>query len=102
MNKQVLLMTMVFFLIIITLVVGSIDASTTSDIFVDAVPASVPTTFIGRAIQNFSVVFDYLTIFFRILAFQVTGIPPIFNVLIFYPLTIGTIGLLIDILKPGG
>jgi hypothetical protein len=92
-------MTMVFFLVLITLVVGSIDETVTSNIFLDNINEQ------SRApglLQILGTIWNYLSIFYRIMFFQVEGIPGIFNYIIFYPLTAGTLFMLIDIIRGNG
>jgi hypothetical protein len=98
MNKYTLLMTMVFFLVLITLVVGSIDATATSNIFIEAAATSEA----PRLLNILGAIWNYMTIFFRMLAFQVNGIPEVFNILVFYPLTAGIIFMIVDIIRGNG
>lgn len=97
MNKYVLLMTMVLFLGLITLLVGSIDESVSSNIFSVSVSEEAP-----NFLQILSSVWNYIALFFRIMFFQVEGIPMIFNLIVFYPLTAGTIYMVVDIIRGNG
>jgi len=86
---------MVFFYVIITLVVGSIDETTTTNIFIDSINQGTNPGFL----DNLSRVWTYMTLFFRLASFQVDGIPAIFNVLLFFPLSAGIIFMIISILR---
>lgn len=97
MNKYILFMIMVFFLVIVTLVVGAIDESASSNIILDSIPDDRP-----GVLNILSTIWNYITIFFRMITFQVEGVPAIFNLIIFYPLTAGTLFMLIDIIRGNG
>ena len=92
MNKYVLFMTMVFALVLITLLVQFIDGSVTNSIIIDNLPDE-------QTFDIFSNLFNFVNIFYRMLTFQVTSIPSIFNLLIFYPLTAGVLFMIIDIIR---
>lgn len=92
MNKYVLFMTMVFALVLITLLVQFIDGSVTNTIIIDNIPDE-------QTFDIFSNLFNFVSIFYRMLTFQVTSIPSIFNLLIFYPLTAGVLFMIIDIIR---
>jgi len=91
-NKYVLFMTMVFALVLITLLVQFIDGSVTNSIIIDNLPDE-------QTFDIFSNLFNFVNIFYRMLTFQVTSIPSIFNLLIFYPLTAGVLFMIIDIIR---
>ena len=95
MNKYILFMLMVFFLVIMTIIVDAIDQTVTESIFIDNIGKSAPTWLFNIVIF----ILNYLILFFRIIFFQVEGIPAIFNLIIFYPLTAGTLYMLIDIIR---
>jgi len=98
MNKYILFMLMVFFLVLMTIVVDAIDETVTENIFIDNVGRSAP----GRFTSIIGFIWNYVSLFFRIIFFQVNGIPPIFNLIIFYPLTAGTLYMFIDIVRGNG
>jgi hypothetical protein len=85
-------MTMVFALVLITLLVQFIDGSVTNSIIIDNLPDE-------QTFDIFSNLFNFVNIFYRMLTFQVTSIPSIFNLLIFYPLTAGVLFMIIDIIR---
>lgn len=92
MNKYILFMSMVLFLIIITLLVEFIDFSVSNSIVIDNIPSN----------ENFSIftsLGNFVSIFFKILSFNVPSLPPIFNLLVFYPLTAGVLFMIIDIIR---
>ena len=90
MNKYVLLLIMVFFLALITMTADSILVETSSDVIGD-VTATNETT-----ISN---ILGMLGTFFKILTFQLEGFPAWLNLLVFYPLTMATIYMIVDIFK---
>lgn len=97
MNKYVLLMTMVFFLVLITMLVGSINLTTASDVADISISEDTP-----GFLNILRTVWNYVSLFFRIIFFAVPGIPAIFNIIVFYPLTAGTIYMLVDIIRGNG
>jgi hypothetical protein len=86
---------MIFFLVIITMTIDSIDQTVTESIFIQNIGTDQPQGFV--AILEF--IWGYIQLFFRIIFFQVEGIPAIFNLVIFYPLTAATLYMLIDIIR---
>ena len=90
MNKYVLFMVMVLFLLFMTFVADSL-ALTTSVNIGDNIPTGADDSIAG--------VFRLMGTFFKILTFQLNGIPVVFNIFVFYPLTFGVIYMLIDIIK---
>ena len=95
MNKYVLFMSMVLFLIVITLLVEYIDLTVSNSIIIDNVPT-------GEDFNIFTSLGNFVSIFFRILSFNVPSLPGIFNLLVFYPLTAGILFMLIDIIRGNG
>jgi hypothetical protein len=91
-NKYVLFMTMVFSLVLITLLVQFIDGTITNSIIIDKIPSE-------ESFDIWDSLFGFVSIFYRMLTFQVTSIPSIFNLLIFYPLTAGVLFMIIDIIR---
>jgi hypothetical protein len=99
MNKYVLFMTLVFFLVIMTLVAGAIDETASSNIFLDSINANPEAPGLLKILGT---IWSYLSIFFRMLTFQISGIPAIINILAFYPITAGVIYMLVDIIRGNG
>jgi hypothetical protein len=97
MNKYVLLMTMIFFLVFITTIVASINLTTTSDITTAAVSDEAPGVF-----NILTSVWNYITIFFAIIFFRVDGLPLAFNLFLFWPLSVGVIYMIVDIIRGNG
>ena len=94
MNKYLLLMTMVFFLVFMTTLVGSINETVSSNITSAEVSEDVP------GITNIlRTVWSYISLFFAIIFFQVNGLPAVFNLFIFWPLSAGTIFMIISIIR---
>ena len=91
MNKYVLLMVMFSFLIVVTLVANDIVMTTNS---VNVLSGAVSDT--GTTSTS---IFNMIGMFFKIITFQVDGIPVIINIIVFYPLTFGIIYIIVDILK---
>lgn len=89
-NKYVLLMIMFVFLVIITLVADSVLLTTSEDLLGGAV---VDTTYTSSGI------FTMIGTFFKIITFQLPQIPLVVNLLVFYPLSLGIIYMIVDILK---
>ena len=90
MNKYALLMFLGFLIIVLTLVASSLEISTTSDIAVN-IPTDVSLSFSG--------VTSLITVFFRILTFRLVGVPPIINLMLFLPISIGVVYIIIDIIR---
>lgn len=90
MNKYSIFMIMVLFLLFMTFVADSVAASTTVNI-----GENLPT----GSDDSVSGIFRLLGTFFKILTFQLNGIPAVFNIFVFLPLTFGVVYMLIDIIK---
>lgn len=90
MNKYVLFMVMSLFLIFITIVADSISITSTTDLL-DNIPSNGD--------DSIGSIFSFMGTFFKILTFQLSGIPVFFNIFVFIPLTFGVIYMLIDIIK---
>jgi hypothetical protein len=97
MNKYVLLMTMIFFLVFITTIVGSINLTTTSDITTAEVSDEAPGFF-----NILTSVWNYVSLFFAIIFFRVDGLPLAFNLFLFWPLSVGVIYMIVDIIRGNG
>ena len=89
-NKYIMFMIMLIYLIIMTITVGSIGMTTTTEII-----GGIPTE------QSASIlsVFGFLGTFFRILSFQIVGIPEWVTVIFFWPVTAVFAYLIIDVVK---
>ena len=94
MSKYVLLMSIILFLTFITVISVSINVEVTSDILSAEISQDIPgITGILRFIGI------YLTLFFNIVAFRVPGLPFAFTLFIFWPLSVGTIFMIISIIR---
>jgi hypothetical protein len=98
-NKYVLFMTFILVLALLTFIAISIDEAAASNIFLENLPTN-PTR--PGLLTILSTVWRYLTIFFRILTFEISGIPVIINILLFYPIRIAVVYMLIDIIRGNG
>jgi hypothetical protein len=94
MNKYVLLMTMVLFLVLITILVDSIGLAASENILSINISDQQPGFF-----NLVASVWNYLSLFFVIVFFDVPGLPLIFKLVVFYPLTIGSIFMIISIIR---
>lgn len=90
MNKYSLFMIMILFLLFITVVADSIAVTASIDI-TDNIPVD--------AKDSIGSIFRLMGTFFKILTFNLPGIPVVFNLFVFLPLTFGVIYMLIDIIK---
>lgn len=79
MNRITLLMTFIFFELFLTLVVGSISLSTSTDV----------TQGIGEFSLNLGGIWSMIVFWFRMMTFQVESIPSVITILVFYPINIG-------------
>jgi hypothetical protein len=94
MNKYVLLMVMVLFLVLITILVDSIGLAASQNILSIEISDEQPGFF-----NLVAGVWNYLSLFFIIIFFDVPGLPLIFKLVVFYPLTIGSIFMIISIIR---
>jgi hypothetical protein len=94
MNKYVLLMVMVLFLVLITILVDSIGLAASQNILSIEISDEQPGFF-----NLVASVWNYLSLFFIIIFFDVPGLPLIFKLVVFYPLTIGSIFMIISIIR---
>lgn len=90
MNRFMLLMVMVFFLILITITANSLLPES-AEMVTDGVE-------VGRS-NTFGAIFNMMKTFFKIVTFQIDEFPVILNITVFMPLTVGVIYIIIDILK---
>jgi hypothetical protein len=87
-------MSIILFLTFITVISVSINVEVTSDILSAEISQDIPgITGILRFIGI------YLTLFFNIVAFRVPGLPFAFTLFIFWPLSVGTIFMIISIIR---
>jgi hypothetical protein len=87
-------MSIILFLTFITVISVSINVQVTSDILSAEISQDVPgITGILRFIGI------YLTLFFNIISFRVPGLPFAFTLFIFWPLSVGTIFMIISIIR---
>jgi hypothetical protein len=97
MNKYVLLMSMILFLVFSQTIIASINLSSTSDITTTEISDEQPGFF--NLIES---VWSYLKIFFNIIVFRVDGLPLFFNLFVFWPISIGVIFMIVDIIRGNG
>jgi hypothetical protein len=83
-------MVMFVFLVIITLIAQDIELATSENILTGAVSDTG---------QNSASIFNMIGVLFRVITFQIPAIPLIINLIVFYPLTIGVIAMIVDVLK---
>lgn len=95
MNKYVLFMVMILFLIFTTFLAQSIDANATFSILNNLPSGEAPSSILNVL----NSVLALGATFFRLLTFQIEGIPAVFNIFIFYPLTFGILYMTIDIVR---
>lgn len=95
MNKYVLFMTMALFMILMTMLAASISAGSSSDIINNAFP-DAPT---GSLLNFLGIIGGYLEIFFKMLTFQLTGIPTLINLLVFLPMSLGMLFIIVNIIR---
>lgn len=94
MNKYMTLIVLVLFLILVTLVADSALGISTSGI-IDQFDTPPPETWLGR----FSAVTNMISAFFKIMTFQVPGLPVFINLIVFYPITFAIAYMIIDIIR---
>jgi hypothetical protein len=83
-------MVLVSLLLLITVVANSVSIGVTTDI----------TTGVGTdGNASISSILGLLKTFWKLLTFQLVGIPVIFNILVFYPITFMVLYMIIDVLK---
>jgi len=97
MNKYVLLMTLIFFLVFMTTIVASINLTTTSDITSAEISDQEPGFF--NILRS---VWSYVSLFLAIVFFRVDGLPLAFNLFLFWPLSAGVIYMIVDIIRGNG
>jgi hypothetical protein len=77
-----------------TTLVGSINESVSTNITSAEVSEDVP-----GIVNLLRSVWNYISLFFAIIFFQVNGLPAVFNLFIFWPLSAGTIFMIISIIR---
>jgi hypothetical protein len=92
-NKYVTLLMVVLFLIVATLVVESLYLTPTQDITTGVM--SDQATGLFGTIKN---VGNMISGFWKIMTFQVEGLPLAINLIVFYPLTIMVFFMVIDMI----
>jgi hypothetical protein len=93
-NKYTLLMSMILFLVLITILVGSLGLTASQNVLAITISDQQPGFF-----NLVASVWNYISIFFLIAFFDVPGLPLIFKLVVFYPLTIGSIFMIISIIR---
>lgn len=89
-SKYVLLMTMFLFLIVVTLVADSMLITVSEDVLGGIIVDKT---------QSSSSIFSMIGTFYKVMTFQLPEIPFMINILVFYPLSIGIVYMIVDILK---
>lgn len=97
MNKYIMFMLMALFMILMTFIAESIDASTTENLADISLSTETPglLNFLGQ-------VWAYLGVFFRMMTFQIDGIPAVFNLFVFLPITFGMLYIVVDTIRGNG
>jgi hypothetical protein len=90
MNKYGFFGLLVLFLLLMTYTASSIEATSTVDL-ASEIPTSSNDTIRG--------IFKLMGVFFRMLTFQIDGIPVLFGLFVFLPVTFIVIYMLVDIIK---
>lgn len=90
MNRATTLMAIAFFIIFVTLIANSLGLTPSTDI-AGELPQEVDNSISG--------VFDVIRTFFAIITFRLIGVPFIINLLLFVPITFGTVYLILEIVK---
>jgi hypothetical protein len=90
MNRAMTLIAIVFFIIFVTLLADSLGLATTTNI-AGQLPQNIE--------RNATSVFSVLNTFFAILTFRLVGVPFVINLLLFVPITFGTVYLILEIVK---
>ncbi len=90
MNKYAFFMVLVILLILITITAGSVSINATTDITTGVATGGEAT--IGG-------VLGMLSTFWKLLTFQLVGIPLLFNLLVFYPISFVVLFMAIDVIK---
>ena len=89
-TKYGLLMLMFVFLLTITLVADSVLLQTTEDLLGGG---------IADTGKNSGAIFSMLSTYYKVITFQIPAMPFIITVIVFYPLSLGMIYMIVDILK---
>ena len=98
MNKYTLFMVMALFMIIMTMLAASISAGSTVNIINNSFP-DAPT---GSLLNFLGIIGGYLEVFFKMLTFQLTGVPTIINLVIFLPISLGMLFIIVNIIRGNG
>lgn len=97
MSKYVLLMSMILFLVFAGTMVASINQQVTSDVTTADISDEEPGFF-----NLLASLWDFTKIFFAIILFRVEGMPFAFNIFIFWPISVGVIYMIVDIIRGSG
>jgi len=84
------IMSIAFFIIFVTLMADSLGLAPSTNIATD-LPQEVNANLFG--------IIRVLRTFFSILTFRLTGVPFVVNLLLFVPITFGTLYLILEIIK---
>lgn len=97
MSKYVLLMSMILFLVFAGTMVASINQQVTSDVTTATISDEEPGFF--NLLRS---LWDFTKIFFAVILFRVEGMPFAFNIFIFWPISVGVIYMIVDIIRGSG
>ena len=97
MNKYIMFMIMALFMVLMTFIAEGIDESTTSNLSDIAISTDTPggLNFLGQ-------VWAYFGVFFKMMTFQIEGIPAVFNLFVFLPITFGLVYIVVDTIRGNG
>lgn len=88
-NRPTMLMILLFFQLFVTLVVGSIDLSTTSSV----------TQGYGEFALSLGGMFSVIGYWFNMMTFQVEGIPSLIVMLVFYPINLAILVIIVEMIR---
>jgi len=98
--KYIVLMVMVFFLVLVTVVATDTLMSVRGNIL--GISFSDLTGNDITLFNFFGYIMNMMLVFFLMMTFQIPEIPAIVNILVFYPLTIGVVYMVVDIIRGNG
>ena len=97
MNKYIMFMLMALFMVLMTFIAQGIDTTTTESLSDIAINTDTPggLNFLGQ-------VWAYIGVFFKMMTFQIEGIPAVFNLFVFLPITFGMLYIVVDTIRGNG
>jgi len=90
MNKYMFLMVLVVYLVMMTFVAGSLSMITSTDV-IGTIGGNTDATALD--------IFGFLGTFFKILTFQIEGLPALVTIIGFYPVSLAVLYMIMDIVK---